>query len=99
MIVVLKSAFKSVFISIFQQLYRLAGLQAYSSSVYRKTMPPNPKHYTKEFRLPPIYVSHCLCYKRLSQCSFVVFEINMRRTVATRQTSFALAPVGSKTGL
>nr|CAB3266031.1 sphingosine-1-phosphate phosphatase 2-like [Phallusia mammillata] len=54
---VLRVTLRVLLNAIFTFLYRSAGFTVYSSSKYRKTMPPNPKHYTKEFKLPPIHAT------------------------------------------
>uniref|UniRef100_F6R0G3 Uncharacterized protein n=2 Tax=Ciona intestinalis TaxID=7719 RepID=F6R0G3_CIOIN len=35
-------------------MYKFAGVSTYSSTQYRKTLPPHGKHYTSEFMIPPI---------------------------------------------
>jgi len=56
-VLLLRVVLKSIFTILVEFLYRLIGLPSFNSSKYRKEMPPNPKHYTKQFKLPPIYVS------------------------------------------
>ncbi|XP_078485928.1 uncharacterized protein LOC108950311 [Ciona intestinalis] len=48
--VVPKIVIKTVVLS----MYKFAGVSTYSSTKYRKTLPPHAKHYTSEFMIPPI---------------------------------------------
>lgn len=48
---------KTVFQFLVKNIYHLMGLSVFNSSKYRLNLPPNVKHYTERFKLPPIYVS------------------------------------------
>uniref|UniRef100_H2Y4T9 Phosphatidic acid phosphatase type 2/haloperoxidase domain-containing protein n=1 Tax=Ciona savignyi TaxID=51511 RepID=H2Y4T9_CIOSA len=51
---VTKAITKLVIKAVVINVFNLAGVSTYSSSVHRKTLPQHSKHYTRDFILPPI---------------------------------------------
>ena len=69
-ITVMRITLKHIFTFTFEHIYSFLGLRTFSSSQYRKEMPPNPKHYTKDFKIPPISVSTRNCVTSNYCCKF-----------------------------
>jgi len=51
--VILKAIIKPIYLFGF----RMAGLPTFSSSLIKKTLPKHSRHYTKDFKIPPIQLS------------------------------------------
>lgn len=54
---VLKVILKAVIKPLFLLGFRIAGLPTFSSSSIKKSLPKHSRHYTKDFKIPPIQLS------------------------------------------